>query len=115
MTGEAVDGSVVLAPWKCPECGQANPNTTATCTNKRYDETSPRFESVPPVPAKYSLYNLGEYFQELGLADVPPPAVVWRCSGQLGCPVPGCAEPARAYGHGPRCEDHSNVLAIIPT
>jgi hypothetical protein len=75
-----VTSSIVRPPWICPKCGQANANTTSRCTNKRYDETSPRYNAIPPVPARYSLQNFGEYLESLGLADVDPPAIVWECS-----------------------------------
>jgi len=53
-------GSVVQPPWICPACGLANPNTTTRCGRKRFDETSPRYLAVPPVPAGFGLHNLGE-------------------------------------------------------
>jgi hypothetical protein len=109
MTGQ----SVVQPLWTCPECGQPNANTTARCTSKRYDESSPRYLAIPPVPPEYSLQTLGDYLETLGLAHIPPPAVVWQCSGRLGCPVSGCGAPADAYGHGPRCEAHAYLLSVL--
>lgn len=71
--------SVVLPPWTCPKCSQVNTNTATRCIGRRYDESSPRFNAVPPVPVGYSLQTLGEYLETLGLANVPPPAIVWEC------------------------------------
>jgi hypothetical protein len=105
--------SVLLPPWQCPSCGQANSNTTAHCTNKRFDETSPRYMAIPPVPPKYGLHNFGEYLKELGLDGVDPPTVVWECPGVLICPVGDRGEPSRAYGHGPRCQAHADVMAVV--
>lgn len=109
----ALTGSIVLPDWRCPSCGTLNANTTAQCGNKRYDEASPRYLAIPPVPTGYGLHNIGEYFDFLGLGDVPPPAIVWECPGVRACPVGACGEPARAYGHGPRCETHSDVMAVM--
>jgi hypothetical protein len=111
MTDQAAQ-SVVLPPWKCPACGHANANSTARCTNKRYDPASRRYLAIPPVPPKYSLQTLGDYLESLGLAHVPPPAVIWQCPGRLECPVPGCGAPADAYGHGPRCGPHRTLLSV---
>jgi hypothetical protein len=108
-----ITSSIVRPPWICAECGHSNTDTTARCMNKRYDETSPRYLAIPPVPSRFSLRSFGEYLEELGLKDVPPPAIVWECPGRLQCPVAGCDSPARAYGHGPRCEAHSDVMAIL--
>ena len=78
-----ITSSVVRPPWICPKCGQANANTASRCTNKRYDETSPRYHAIPPVPVGYSLQTFGEYLESLGLAHVDPPAVAWECSPRL--------------------------------
>lgn len=106
-----VTSSIVRPPWNCPKCGQANANTTARCTNKRFDESNPRYLGVPPVPVSFGLHNFGEYLKELGLDGFDPPAVVWECSGRVPCPI--CGADARAYGHGPRCEAHAGVMAIM--
>ena len=105
-------GSVILPPWKCPECWHTNVHTTARCMNRRYDETSRRFNAIPAVPHNYSLQNFGEYLEKLGVAHVAPPAVVWECPYVHPCLKPGCEKPGRAYSHGIRCEDHKSMRSF---
>ncbi len=97
--------SYVRPPWICPECGMANVWTTAACMNRRYDEASPRFMAIPPVPPQYGLETLGAYLETLGLKDVPPPAEVWRCSYSRPCDL--CDRPGHPHNDGQtRCDEH---------
>ena len=107
-----VNSSVVLPPWKCPDCGHANVHTTARCMNRSFDQESPRFHAVAPVPSNYSLKDLGEYFEKLGLVNTPRPAVTWRCPYVHPCLKPDCEAPGRAYPHGIRCVDHRDLMSF---
>jgi hypothetical protein len=103
MTSEP-NGSVVLAPWHCPECGHTNTPGTSRCVAKRFDSTSPRFEAIPPVPPEVSIQEMGDYLSTLGVATLPPPRVIWEC--EYVRPCVRCDKPGRPYPHGVRCDDH---------
>ena len=107
-----VSSSIVRPPWPCPECGHTNVWTTARCMNRKFDQTSPTYNAIPPVPPKYGLHNFGEYLRELGLDGVPPPTVVWACSYTRPCDL--CDQPGRPHSGGEtRCDDHPLQVANV--